>query len=165
MRSALRHRDFRLLVTGMGISQTGDWLYNVALLIFVLGRTHSGGWVAAAGIVRLVPYVVFGTLGGVIADRYDRKTVMIVSDLVRAGVMVVLAIVAASSGSALLAIVLAGASTSFAVAYGPSVNAALPGLVGEDDLAAANAIVQTLTNVCIALGPAIGGILLLLGSP
>src|SRR5437867_1367202 len=84
---ALRHRDFRLLVAGMVISQTGDWLYNVALLIFVLDRTHSGAWVAAAGIVRLVPYVVFGTFGGVIADRYDRKTVMIVSDLARAGIM------------------------------------------------------------------------------
>ena len=162
---ALRHRDFRLLVTGLVISQTGDWLYNVALLIFVLGRTHSGGWVAAAGIVRLVPYVLFGTFGGVIADRYDRKTVMIASDLARASMMVALAIVAASSGSALLAVVLSGASTSFAVAYGPSVNAALPGLVGEDDLAAGNAIVQMLTNVCIALGPAIGGVLLLLGSP
>ena len=65
---ALRHRDFRLLVAGMVISQTGDWLYNVALLIFVLDRTHSGAWVAAAGIVRLVPYVVFGTFGGVIAE-------------------------------------------------------------------------------------------------
>src|SRR5438132_10983234 len=110
---ALRHRDFRLLVAGMVISQTGDWLYNVALLIFVLDRTHSGAWVAAAGIVRLVPYVVFGTFGGVIADRYDRKTVMIIPDLARAGIMVALAIVAASSGSALLAIVLSGASATF----------------------------------------------------
>jgi predicted MFS family arabinose efflux permease len=165
MRAALRHPEFRLLVTGMVISQTGDWLYNVALLIFVLDRTHSAGWVAAAGIVRLVPYVLFGTAGGVIADHVDRRTVMVVSDLARAGIMLVLAVVAASSGSPLAAIALAGASTSFAVVYGPSVNAALPGLVGEEDLAAANSIVQMLTNVCIALGPAIGGILLLLGSP
>ena len=165
MRAAMRHRDFRFLLAGMTISQTGDWLYNVALLIFVLDQTHSGAWVAGAGIVRLVPYVIFGTLGGVIADHRNRRVVMIVSDLVRAGGMVALTVVAARNGPALAAILLAGFSTTFAVAYGPSVNAAMPLLLGEDDLAAGNAILQTLTSVCIALGPAVGGILLLLGSP
>jgi predicted MFS family arabinose efflux permease len=164
MRAPFRHRDFRLLTAGLAISQTGDWLYNVALLVLVLRSTGSATWVAAAGIVRLLPYVLFGTLGGVVADRYPRRQVMIVSDVLRSGVMVCLAAVDLTSGSAALAIALAGLSTTFAVAYGPAVAASLQRIVDEDELAAANSVTSTITNACIALGPAVGGVLLLLGS-
>lgn len=164
MRAPFRHRDFRALVAGLAISQTGDWLYNVALLVFVLRATHSASWVAAAGIVRLLPYVLFGTVGGVIADRFPRKRVMIASDLARAVLMSVLAVVAAAHGAPIIAILLSGVSTTFAVAYGPCVNAAMPVIVDEGELSAANSIASTIQNVCIALGPAVGGVLLVLGS-
>lgn len=165
MRAPFRHPDFRKLATGLAISQTGDWLYNVALIVLVIRATHSATWVAAAGIVRLVPYVAFGSLGGVVADRFPRKRVMIVSDLARAGIMGLLALVDLTSGSALIAIVLSGLSTCFAVAYGPALNAGIPLIVTEDELSAANSISSTIQNVCIAVGPAVGGVLLLLGSP
>jgi CRP-like cAMP-binding protein/predicted MFS family arabinose efflux permease len=164
MRAPFRHRDFRLLTAGLAISQTGDWLYNVALLVLVLRATGSPAWVAAAGVVRLLPYVLFGTLGGVVADRYRRKRVMIASDLARAAVMVLLGFVDLSGGSAAFAIGLAGLATTFAVAYGPAEAASLQLIVDEDELAAANSVTTTIMNVCIALGPAVGGVLLLLGS-
>jgi predicted MFS family arabinose efflux permease len=164
MRAPFRHRDFRLLAAGLAISQTGDWLYNVALLVLVLRSTGSATWVAAAGIVRLLPYVLFGTLGGVVADRYPRRQVMIVSDVLRSAVMVCLAVVDLTSGSAAFAIALAGLSTTFAVAYVPAEAASLQRIVDEDELAAANSVTSTITNACIALGPAVGGVLLLLGS-
>jgi CRP-like cAMP-binding protein len=97
MSAPLRHRDFRYLAASLAVSQTGDWLYNVALLVLVLEATGSATWVAAAGIVRLLPYVVLVPLGGVVADRYPRKTVMIVSDLVRAGLMAGLGLFALTS--------------------------------------------------------------------
>lgn len=97
----LRDRNVRLLITGMGLSQVGDWLYNVALIVFVLERTGSGTWVAAAGIVRLLPYVAFGTIGGMIADRWPRRRTMIQSDVIRAAVMFTLTVVAARDGSPL----------------------------------------------------------------
>ncbi|MEA2550699.1 MAG: hypothetical protein QOE25_468, partial [Actinomycetota bacterium] len=165
MRAPFRHSDFRRLAFALAISQTGDWLYNVALIVLVIRATHSAGWVAAAGIVRLGPYVALGTLGGLVADRYPRKAVMIVSDLARAAIMGLLLVVSVSSGSALIAILLAGLSTSFAVAYGPALSAGLPLIVDEDELSAANSIASTIQNVCIALGPAVGGVLLVLGSP
>jgi predicted MFS family arabinose efflux permease len=161
----LRDRDVRLLIGGTGLSQIGDWLYNVALIVFVLERTGSGAWIAAAGIVRLLPYVVFGTIGGMIADRRPRRATMIQSDLIRAAVMFTLTVVAARDGSPLAAIVLAGIATTFSVAYGPCVNAAIPRIVGEDDLSAVNTLSATVTNLSYALGPALGGILLILGSP
>jgi predicted MFS family arabinose efflux permease len=164
MRAPFRHRDFRLLTAGLAISQTGDWLYNVALLVLVLRATGSPAWVAAAGVVRLLPYVLFGTLGGVVADTYRRKRVMIASDLARAAVMVLLGLVDLSGGSAAFAIGLAGLATTFAVSYGPAEAASLQLIVDEDELAAANSVTTTIMNVCIALGPAVGGVLLLLGS-
>ena len=165
MRAPFRHPDFRRLALGLTISQTGDWLYNVALIVLVIRATHSATWVAAAGIVRLLPYVALGSFGGLVADRYPRKRVMIVSDLARAVIMALLVAVSMWSGSALLAIILAGLSTCFAVAYGPALNAGLPLIVSEDELSAANSITSTIQNVCIALGPAVGGVLLVLGTP
>jgi predicted MFS family arabinose efflux permease len=165
IRAALGHRDFRLLLGGQAISNTGDWLYNVSLIVYVLDVTHSGTWIAATNLVRFVPYVLFGTFGGVIADRYDRRKVMIGADIARAGVMTGLAFVAAVRGPAIAAIALAAASTTFSSAYLPSTRAAMPTLVGEDDLAAANTLISTIENVALALGPAIGGVLLVLGSP
>jgi predicted MFS family arabinose efflux permease len=161
----LRDRNVRLLIASTGLSQIGDWLYNVALIVLVLERTGSGTWIAAAGIVRLLPYVVFGTIGGMIADRWPRRRTMIQSDLIRAAVMFALTIVAEGNGSAQVAIVLAGVATTFSVAYSPCVNAAIPRIVGEDDLSAVNTLTATVTNLSYALGPALGGVLLILGSP
>jgi len=161
----LRDRNVRLLITGLGLSQVGDWLYNVALIVFVLERTGSGTWVAAAGIVRLLPYVVFGTIGGMIADRWPRRRTMIQSDMIRAAVMFTLTAVAARDGSPLAAILLSGIATTFSVAYSPCVNAAIPRIVNEDDLSIVNTLSATVTNLSYALGPALGGVLLILGSP
>src|SRR4029078_566996 len=71
------------LLAGLAVARAGDWLYNVALLAFVYERTHSAGWVAATTAVRVLPIVVLGPLGGVLADRFDRQKVMVASDLVR----------------------------------------------------------------------------------
>ena len=54
-RAALAQRDLRLLLGALLISMSGSWAYNVALLAFVFDRTHSLGWVGAAGLVRYVP--------------------------------------------------------------------------------------------------------------
>jgi len=161
----LRIRDVRLLIAGLGLSQIGDWLYNVALIVFVLERTGSAAWVAAAGIIRLLPYVVFGPIGGWIADRRPRRATMVASDLIRCAAMLVLAGVTARAGSPALALALAAVATVFSVAYGPCVNAAIPRLVVEDDLSAVNTLSATVTNLSYALGPALGGLMLIIGSP
>jgi MFS family permease len=165
LRSALRHRDFRLLLVAQTISQTGDWLYSVSLIVYVLDRTGSGAWVAATSIIRFLPYVLLGPLGGVIADRYDRKRVMIVTDLARGATMVALGIAAAFTAPAIVAILLATLAVALAVPYEPSVYASTPALVGEEDLTAANAVNSVVANVTLAAGPAIGGVILAVSSP
>ena len=71
-RDVLAIPDARALIGASAASQLGDWLYNAALLGYVYAATGSAGWVGAATICRLLPYVLLGPVGGMIADRYDR---------------------------------------------------------------------------------------------
>jgi CRP-like cAMP-binding protein len=107
-------------------------------------------------------------LGGDVADRFDRRLVMVTIDSARGVLMVALALVAAfdhSMGAAVWAIVVAALSTGLNAAYVPATEAAVPALVREDDLIGANALIAAIENASLAVGPAIGGVLLLLGSP
>lgn len=165
IKAALSHRDYRLLLPGFAVSAVGDWLYAVALVVVVFDQTHSAGWVAAVTIIRLIPYVAFGAIGGVIADRYDRRLVMLLCDLVRAGLMVVLALSTAVAPTLLLPLLISFLTGIASTPYQPAVYAITPAIVGEEDLAAANAVSNSVEHLAILLGPAIGGLLLLLGSP
>jgi MFS family permease len=162
-RRVLAYRDFRLLLSGFAISQAGDWLYNAALIAFIFEETGSAGWIAAASVVRLGPYVLFGAIGGEIGDRFDRRRVMIASDLLRAGLMVAVSAVAAMSAPMGVALVLVFLSSTASTAFEPAAEATIPSVVKEDDLAPANAVLGTVENVAIAVGPAIGGVLTVLG--
>src|SRR5690349_20225958 len=104
-----RNRPLRRLLAALAVSQLGDWLYNLALLAFVYDRTHSVTWTAATTAARVLPAVVLGPAGGVLADRHDRRRLLIASDVVRAAAMVLLAVVALTSLPVLLAPVLAAA--------------------------------------------------------
>jgi MFS family permease len=163
-RDLFRKRDFRLLLTGLAISCAGDWLYGVALIVFVYEETHSAAWVGATTIVRLVPYILFGALGGVLADRYEKRKVMVLSDLTRAALMFGLGIAAALSAPASVALAFAFCATVAGTPFGPALGAMLPKVVDEDELAAANALTSTVEHVALIVGPAIGALLLLLGS-
>jgi predicted MFS family arabinose efflux permease len=163
-RVALRVRDLRLLLSGLAASQAGDWLYNLALLALVYDRTGSSAWVGIATGARVLPMVVLGPLAGVLADRLDRRRLLIGSDLVRAACMAALAVVAVTGAPIVLAPILAALSTAAGAAYPSTVVAIVPRLVGDEQLPAANAARVGITHICVVAGPLIGAVLLLLGS-
>jgi MFS family permease len=167
LRSALSHREYRLLLSSLAVSETGNWLYAAATIIYILDATGSAAWVGVAAVVRLLPYVLFEPLGGAIADRYDRRRVMIVTDLARAGVMLVMAAIAVSTSTAAVVavIVLTFVNNTFTSPYYPCVTAITPSIVPERDLAAANALSGTIDNFALAFGPALSAVLLLMGPP
>src|SRR5215212_7775511 len=111
-RRVLAIREARALVGASAASQVGDWLYNAALLGYVFSATHSAAWVGAATIVRLLPYVLLGPFGGAVADRYQRRTVLLVGSLLRLAIMLVLAAVVAANGPVGGVIVLAGVASA-----------------------------------------------------
>ncbi|HEX4673229.1 MAG TPA: MFS transporter [Solirubrobacteraceae bacterium] len=164
-RIALRARNLRLLLTGLATSQAGDWLYNLALLAFVYDRTHSSMWVGLTTAARIVPEVALGSLGGVLADRVDRRTLMLGSDALRALAMAALVIIGVAHLPVVLAAVVAALSTAAGSAYPTCVVAVLPELATAEELPAANAARVSITYICVVAGPLFGVILLLLGSP
>lgn len=163
--AALRHRDLRLLLAGLAVSKAGDWLYVVGLQVFVFEATRSAAWVAATTVLRLVPAGLLAPVGGALADRLDRRRVMVASDAARAVLMVVLALVAARSGPPAVALAIAFCASAAGSPYLPAAGAMTPELVPESELAAANSALGVVDNVAIVAGPAIGGLLLVLGTP
>jgi predicted MFS family arabinose efflux permease len=164
-RSVLRHRDLRLLFGGLVVSATGSWAYNVALLAYVYDRTHSLGWVGAAGLGRFLPALVCSAYSGVVAERFERVRVMVCSDVLCVVFQAALAAVAAAKGPAAVVIALAALTSIANIVYMPAVAAMIPQIAGEDDLAAANALNGTIDNLVVVTGPAIGAGLLAVGSP
>ncbi len=163
-RTALGERDLRLLFGGLLISATGSWAYNVALLAFVFERTHSLGWVGAAGVARLVPQLLLSVYGGVLAERTERIRLMVGSDLLCAVWQAGIAVVAAAQGPPALALALAALTSASGVVYQPATAATIPQIVDEDDLAAANALNSTIEELVVIAGPAIGAVVLVLSS-
>ncbi|HEY2281054.1 MAG TPA: MFS transporter [Streptosporangiaceae bacterium] len=165
IRAALRYPAFRKLLGGLAVSQIGDWLYNLALVTLVYSRTHSALWAGITTAARVVPIVALGPLGGAIADRFDRRRVMIACDVIRLALMLLLALIAVTGLPILLAPVVAAAATAASSPYLACTSAVTPRLVPDADLAGANAARSAVGAIGIIAGPALGGVLLLVGSP
>ena len=101
-RDALRHRDLRLLVVSFLVDQLGSWSFVVVISVYIFDRTHSTQWLAAAGVCRWAPGLLLASYGGVIADRYERVHLLIVSSLVSAVLMIGMALVVALDGPVVL---------------------------------------------------------------
>lgn len=162
---ALSSTHFRRLLAAFAISTFGDWLYNIVLLAWIYDRTGSSTWVAVASVARILPVILFSITAGDIADRFERRTVMIVSDIVRAATLFGLVLVAMFSGPPLLAVVLVFVTSALGTAFLPASDAMLPSLVEPDHLPSANAGITVVQYLSLAAGPAVGGLIALLGSP
>jgi MFS family permease len=152
--SLLKNVRFMQLWVGQGISFVGDAVSMVALVVLVVQITGSASAVGGALVARLLPTLA-SPLAGVLADRLDRRVVLVASDLVRA--VLVLGMVFARDLVVLyaLAFLLGAARTIF----NPTIRAAFPSVVGEGDLTRANALVSGTYSVSITVGPALGGLL------
>ena len=158
-------RPFHLILLALATSALGDWMYNVALLALVFGRTGSATWVALTTAARVLPVVVVGPLGGVLADRYDRRALMVGADVARTVLMVGLAVVAAAGLPILLAPVLAALATAASTVTSPSVAASTARLVADDELQPANALRAAIGQGAVVAGPALGAVVLALADP
>jgi MFS family permease len=164
-RALFRNRDYRLLFSGLAISMSGSWAYNVALVVFVFNATHSPAWVAAASITRFLCALIASPFGGLLADRVERVRLMVTLDTVALLLQAGLATLAALNGAVVLAIILAALTSVTGSSYDPSARAATPAIVGEEHLAAANSAQSAVENLAVIVGPAIAGALLIFAPP
>ncbi len=152
-----RNRNFRRVWLSQVLSQMGDWFDTVALYTMVLNLTGSGRAVGLVLVARFLPSVVVGPMSGVIADRFNRRTIMIVSDVARA--VVVLGFLLVRSADQLwLVYVLTVIQLVFSTFFEPARTAAIPSLVEGRDLVTANAISSVTWSAMLTLGAAIGGL-------
>jgi len=164
-RDALRHRDLRLLIASFLIDEIGSWSYIVVISVYIFDRTHSTQWLAANAVCRWGPSLLVASYGGVLADRYQRTTVMVVSALASAVLMAGMAVVVASGAPVAFVLAISAAASVALAPYQPAAGALTPEIVGEQDLAAANSIFSALQTLVVVVGPGIGGLLLLTGRP
>jgi MFS family permease len=151
------NRDFRRLWLAQLVSEMGDWFYTLAVYDMLIQTTHSGKSVSYAIMIQTLPWFFMTPLAGHVVDRFPRRHVMIVADLVRA--FVVLGLMAVRSpGQIWLVYVLLGVETVFTSLFEPARNAALPNVVEEKDVLAANALTSGTWAVALTTGAALGGI-------
>ncbi len=157
-RAPLARRDFRLLWLAQTISDLGDGLTNLALLLLALKLTGSPAAVAATLIVLELPQVTIGLVAGVFVDRWERRRVMLASDLLRAALVV--GFVAVGSSSTLwLLFVLAIAQASVGTFFSPARTALVATLLPQDELFAANSLGQLSRVLAYILGESAAGVL------
>jgi MFS family permease len=164
-RDALRHRDLRLLIVAFLVDDIGSWSYIVVISVYIFDRTHSTQWLAANAACRWGPSLLLASYGGVLADRYQRTTVMVISALASAVLMTGMAVAVASSAPVAYVLVISAVSSVALAPYQPAAGALTPEIVGEQDLSAANSIFSALQSLVVVVGPGIGGLLLLTGRP
>jgi len=151
-------RDFRLLWTGQVISNFGDNMTNLALLLLVNALTGSTAALATMAIVLAVPSLTFGLVSGVYVDRLDRKKIMIFSDLLR-GVFVLGFILVDSPEKIWLLYLIGFIQASIGTFFRPARSALLPNIVTKEGLLAANSISETSRIIFGLLGTGAAGFL------
>ncbi|MGH2445051.1 MAG: MFS transporter [Candidatus Limnocylindria bacterium] len=151
------------LLAGEFISGIGDWLYLVAVLVVVYAASDSAILLGIVGAARILPYVILSVPAGIVADRFDRRTVLLVTDVARGILMLVLAAAVIVDAPTLVIIGLAILAACFSTFFGPAIAALVPALVDERDLGPANSAWATLDNVAFIIGPALAGLLLASG--
>jgi MFS family permease len=151
------NRAFRNLWLGQVVSQMGDWFDTIALYTIILNLTGSGRNVGLLMVARFVPSFVFGPISGVLADRFSRRSIMILSDLLRA--VVVLGFLFVRRADQLWIIyVLTVLQLIFSTFFEPARTAALPSIVSDRELLPANAISSVTWSAMLTIGAAIGGV-------
>ncbi len=153
-----RNRSFRQLWLGQVVSQMGDWFNTIALYTIILKLTGSGRDVGLLLVARFVPSFLFGPISGVVADRFSRQKIMIVSDLLRA--LVVLGFLFVRRADQLWIIyVLTVFQLGLSTFFEPAKTAAIPSIVEDRELVAANAISSVTWSAMLTIGAAIGGMI------
>jgi MFS family permease len=163
-RRVLGNSALTRLLAGEFISSIGDWLYLVALLVVVYQRSDSAALLGVVGAARVLPYGLLSGPAGMVVDRFDRRKVLLVTDLARGAVMVGLAALVYFEAALVAIVALTLLAATFSTFFGPAIAAFLPSLArDESELGPANSAWASLDNLGFVIGPALAGLLIAVG--
>ena len=162
--ASLRYPSFAFLWAGQTVSRFGDHLYRVALAWWVLEKTGSAAAMGTVLIFTSVPMLLFVLIGGVAVDRFPRAQVMFVSDLLRAAVVGITALLAFTNTLELWHILVASIVFGFVAAFfQPAYTAIIPDIVASEQRPSANSLTALSAQLTGILGPALGATIVALG--
>jgi MFS family permease len=164
-REVFRNQALRRIELAWAGSIIGTWAYGIAVVVYA----YEQGGATAVGIVGLVRWIaaaIASPFAALLGDRYDRRLVMVGSDLVRAGLIGLAAFAVYADAPAALVYAIAGLVGVAATAFRPAEAALIPSLARTpEELTAANVAASTIESVGIFGGPALGGLLLAASGP
>ncbi len=159
-RAALRHTTFRRVFIGAFLSNIGSWMQNVVLGALAYDLTGSPSFVGVLLFAQLGPLLLFSLIGGLLADVFDRRRLLITVSVLQGLLSLALALVVRGDDPSLVALVaivfLIGMGQAV---FGPTYSALLPALVGREDLPGAISLNSAQMNGSRVIGPAIAGLL------
>jgi MFS family permease len=160
MVSSLRQRNYRLFFFGQLVSVAGTWMQSVAQSFLVLELTHSGTQLGLTSAARFLPMFLFGPLGGVFADRMDRKRVLYLTQTLSGLLAAVFAVTVATHSIQLWIVYLLALSLGFVNVFdNPARQSFISELVSPGDLPNAVTLNSVAMNMARVFGAALGGVL------
>jgi MFS family permease len=152
-----KNANYRNLWFGTLVSQLGDWFNLIAAAGLIARLTDSGVAVSALFLARFLPLFIFSPLAGVLADRYDRRKIMIISDLLRAATVAAFLLIR-SPDQVWLFYLLTILQFTLSALFTPARSAVLANVVVREDLVMANALDALTWSSMLALGAFVGGV-------
>ncbi|EGW40922.1 MFS transporter [Desulfosporosinus sp. OT] len=153
------NKNFTYLWSGKIISQLGDKFYAIALAWWILQRTNSPSCMGLFLLASALPEILLGIFAGVMTDRWKRKTILVVTDIIRGCLVLVIGLLAMVKVLEVWHVFLIGICISFVTAFfEPAMQAIIPEIVEKEDFTKANGLSQMVSGVCSVAGPLFGAI-------
>ncbi len=159
MRKTLMTKDFTFVVIGQIISLFGNATIRFALPLYLLNQTGSSAIFGSVTAVAFLPSILFSPIGGIMADRINKRNIMVVLDFMTAALIFLFMLFYKNMSLVLVIALTMMVLYGIAGAYQPSVQASVPVLVAQKQILKANAIINAIGSLANLLGPVIGGIL------
>jgi len=154
-------KKFKVLLVGVFISSIGSGLTDFGLAIYILNRTGSVSATGVFAVCAFLPAILLAPVGGVLADRYDRRLMMILGELFSGLALLICLVAVLSSHPSLVAICVGvGISSVFSALTEPAFKATITDLLSAADFARAGGMVQLAGSAKLLIAPAVAGLLL-----
>ena len=159
MNEKLFSKDFTLVVIGQIVSLFGNATIRFALPLYLLNLTGSSALYGTVTACAFVPAILLSPIGGIVADRVNKRNIMVALDFFTAAVILGFSLLREGGQMVLLLTVTMMLLYGIAGAYQPAVQASIPALVRQEHFMAANSVINTVSSFASLIGPVLGGIL------
>lgn len=159
MKQNLFSRDFTLVVIGQIISLFGNATIRFALPLYLLNQTGSSALYGTVMACAFIPTILLSPIGGIVADRVNKRNIMVILDFFTAAVILIFSLLMGSVNLVVLLTVTMMLLYGIAGAYQPAVQASIPALTDPEHFMEANSVINTISSFANLIGPVLGGML------